>query len=689
MQYYNNVLCISYGELVNRQVKPSTVGENAFISQYDFINYSKSKKLKVVRRGCRGTEALYDFEKLPYELKDAVVKKNKDLVLTAQQQPILKVLQTDYKAYNFFVNYTLNTGEHLKENAIREYTATATALNAIITLLSDTKAWRKALGGNSTKTGSIKNLLDVFASLQSRYGWKLPSSERGLRYKISSYRESGYEALINGNTGNNNAAKAVDTAQEGVLRRILASHKNLDNVQISFFYNLTAEQAGWKKMTPATVGNYREKWQIYSDAGSRGKSHHENKHAMQVSRSAPSAPLVYWTVDGWDVELLYQKRETDKHGTTRTTYTNRLTVVVVLDPCEKYPIGYAIGTHETPELIRQALRNAVTHTAELFGKMHHVHQLQTDRYGKGSLTPFYEAISNKYIPARAHNAKAKVIEPYFKHLNKNYCQMQHNHSGFGITSRKEIQPNSEYLNKIRHSFPDYQGCAAQVIAMMNAERKRKVEAYLKSWNKLDESHKLSWTKEEFLLNLGETSDKSNKLEGQGLKKTIAKQTFLYDTFDHSFRKHRNVDWILKYDPADMSEALAINSDGNLRYMLTTKYVQPMALFDRKEGDANQLKRIETFNKELVNDILNVQQNDFDAIGELMHEIPSLTETLGKLLIVDSEGQHKNNKSNARLVEAAQQMEVKHIKNAEKKQVKVNASDREQYLIEKIDLNKFL
>jgi len=40
----------------------------------------------------------------------------------------------------------------------------------------------------------------------------------------------------------------------------------------------------------------------------------------------------------------------------KTTYTNRKTAVIVLDACKKYPIGYAIGDHESPALIRWALR---------------------------------------------------------------------------------------------------------------------------------------------------------------------------------------------------------------------------------------------------------------------------------------------------------------------------------------------
>jgi hypothetical protein len=60
----------------------------------------------------------------------------------------------------------------------------------------------------------------------------------------------------------------------------------------------------------------------------------------------------------------------------------------------------------------------------------------------------YSAIANKVTPARVGNAKAKVIEPYFKRLNKNYCQLLPNWSGFGVTAKKESQPNAEFLNKI-------------------------------------------------------------------------------------------------------------------------------------------------------------------------------------------------------------------------------------------------
>ena len=75
------------------------------------------------------------------------------------------------------------------------------------------------------------------------------------------------------------------------------------------------------------------------------------------------------------------------------------------------------------------------------------HQLQSDNYGIASLTPFYSAMAHLHTPAAVGNAKSKIIEPYFMYLNKNYCQTQPNWSGFGITSKKDNQPNTEFLDK--------------------------------------------------------------------------------------------------------------------------------------------------------------------------------------------------------------------------------------------------
>lgn len=676
MTYHNNILCVPYNELIN----------SGLITISDYINYTNRKKITVVRRGCRGTEALVAFESLPPTIQTKLREKHVDLETQAKLEPIKKLLVQDYNAYNFFSSFVLPNGENLKANTIREYTSTAIALNAIIKLTEDSKSWRKALGAKGRKA-SFKDLIELMNQLQNKWGWKLPTSERGLRGKISAYKAFKYESLISGKLCNDNAAKVVESEQEAALRRIMAMGMNWDNVQVRDYYNIMAEQVGWKKLSEGTVANKRKDWQIYVDAGSRGEQHHDNTHAMQVKRRAPKMPMLYWTTDGWDVELLYQETITDRKGYLNTTYHNRLTTVIVLDPCQNYPIGYAIGTHETPELIRQALRNAIKHTEQLFGRMHHVHQLQTDRYGKGTLTPFYEALSNVYTPARAKNAKAKVIEPYFKRINKKYCQLLSNWSGFGVTSRKENQPNPETLNKIRKTFPDRAGVEAQIHRIIELERAQKIEAYKASFELLPTEKLNPWTREQYLLNLGETNRRGDtvRLVGSGVNMQFNKQHYAYESFDLAFRKHRNVDWILRYDPEDMDTVLATNADASLRYMLSTQYVQPMALAERTEADSGQLQSIRAYNKNLKQNILDVQAQDYQALQGLAEQHPALEDTLNKLLIVDSNGQHKNNKAIARLNRTERLIEIKE----ERQCTKSKAQLQQEYIKSKLNTNDYL
>ena len=78
-------------------------------------------------------------------------------------------------------------------------------------------------------------------------------------------------------------------------------------------------------------------------------------------------------------------------------------------------------------------------------------------------------------------------------------------------------------------------------------------------------------------------------------------------------------------------------------MLEEKYVQPMALADRKPGDAEQLERVRRFNRE-HEAIIAEQVCAADETVRRLFGTKQLTaedEVLSKFLITDSKGQHKN------------------------------------------------
>ena len=502
---------------------------------------------------------------------------------------------------------------------------------------------RRALGNSRRRL--LAELTDAANRLdRAAFPHSLPTVERRMREVIKRYREEGYEAFIHKNYSNKHSAKLDSDVKESVMLELLGDARNLDNEQVARFYNEFAAKMGWKTITAATAGVWRKKHYVASYAGRRGVVEFRNRHTMQVKRSAPSCPLFFWTADGWDVELLYRQTGTDSKGHSVTTYHNRLTVVVVLDPCEKYPIGYAIGTHENPQLIREAFRNAANHTAALFGARHRAHQLQTDHYADKALAPLYSMMAGKHTPARVKNAKAKVVEPYFVHLNKAYCQIMPNWSGFGITSQKDSQPNVEYLNAHRHSFPDREGVERQIALIVEAERAAKREAYLARWGETPAADRLPLRPEDYLYLFGAETGHKNLLQGSGVQPTINGIRRDYECFDLRFREHYGVQWTVRYDPDDLREALAVNDDGTLRFLLRQKHVQPMALHERREGDGEALAEVNRFNKMLEASITERRAASDAAVRQLVDDNPQLNDTLAKLVLVDSRGQHKDQRN---------------------------------------------
>lgn len=429
---------------------------------------------------------------------------------------------------------------------------------------------------------------------------------------------------------------------------IMANKNNLDSVKVADYYNKVAKQMGWKPITPRTAGEWLKKRDLVTAAGRRGATNFRNERAMQVKRSRPSAAFLMWSLDGWDVELLYQTVKTDAQGRHITTYSNRLAVEVVLDPCCNYPIGYAIGTHETPELIAAALRNAALHSKELTGQMLRANQLQCDHYAIKAMTPLYKVMSGKLTPARVKNAKAKPVEAYFNYLNREYCQRCNNWSGFGITTDPKKQPNSEALNLVRHSFPDFEGVKEQIGAMIATERQRKHAEFMGYIEKLPAERTLPLSKENYLLYYGSTTGNTNAICGGGLRPTLLGVKREYDTFDISFREHAGEKWTVLFDPDDMGEVLAVNESGTLRYMLQEKYVQPMALADRREGDAEQLQKVFDYNDRLEQYVTDQLADSSKRVEQLIQDNPQLGNVLTRFCLVDSRGQHKLPREQKRL-----------------------------------------
>lgn len=642
-----------------------------------------------LREGSWAGEALVLFSSLSRDWKNRITTKFGNPEKKIQSSWFANHYINDREAFNYYVAYRYgeNNQEKLDLKYVEQYVYNASVLNTVLRVHKNRKAYAKALGRARIDIWeSLSNDVNAFREVPHN----LPNSRDGLRRKAAQYRKEGYKALISGKLKNKNAKKVAKAEQKALLDELLAKHTNLDNELISTLYNIVAEKMDWATITAQTVANRKEKSNLVTYAGRNGVRSLTDEKLMQNKRKRPSGSMLYWTLDGWDVELLYQRTITDKDGKPVTTYHNRPTVVVVLDPVNNYPVGYAIGTHETPELIKSALQSAINHSKELFGKYYMPYQLQSDRYSIKKLTPLYNALTTHFTPARVRNSKSKVIEPYFSVINKKYGKLLDNWSGHNVDSGSKNQPNTEYLNKIRHRFPDWAGVVKQIEGIIYAERKSKGMDFTSKWLNTDEKFKQIMTLESYLLAFGSTTGQTNKLRGEGIVMTIDGQKHFFDSFNINFRHQSHHDWVIHFDRHNLKEVLAVSKDGAERFILEQKYIQPMALADRTEGDADELKRVADFNREAVDMIIETRAENARTLESLFQN-PALNDTLAKHLLTDSLGQHKNHKSAERISaqREALRLEEKQEQKAEKQKAKTFLQQQEEYYNSKIDVNEFL
>ncbi|AUS04519.1 hypothetical protein [Pseudotamlana carrageenivorans] len=692
----NNIPYQFYNEKLGVKIKFLTTTRNhedsIRVISYKALNgrmRSDTCTEKELRRGCFGHDALILHDSISREWKDRLKLKFGNPPELVKKAYFAGFYQADRAAYEFYISYRYgqNNNQKLDLKLVEEYTYNASVLNAVLEVKQDRRAYARALGVQR---------LDLWLSLSKdvnafrEVAHTLPASKDGLRRKATAYAKDSYVALISGKLQNKNSRKVANKKQMALLDELIAKHTNLDNTMIANIYNTIAEKLDWKPITAQTVANRKKEKNLITHAGRKGVKSLKNNILMQNKRKKPSSPMLYWTLDGWSVELLYQQTTVNEEGKTVTTYHNRLTVVVVLDAFNKYPIGYAIGTHETPELITLACQNAMQHAKELFGQYFMPYQLQSDNYAIKKLTPLYEAMSYLFTPASVGNAKAKIVEPYFNHINKNYCKLLNNWSGHNISSGSKNQPNSDYINKIKKQFPDQDGCISQIQSIINAERSKKAADYGNAWLTAKPEYKILMSQENYLLTFGSNTGYTNRLKGEGLVMTINGQKCWYDCFDLEFRNHADKDWSIQYDTTDLSQVLAVSTDGKERFMLEQKYIQPMAIADRVEGDTLQLARVNQYNNVLIENIKEERGENGRLVGRLLEQ-PELQDTLAKHLLTDSAGQHKNYKSKARLQidKNAQKANDKHERKTLKQKEKTYAQEQQDYYAGKIDINDYL
>ena len=114
----------------------------------------------------------------------------------------------------------------------------------------------------------------------------------------------------------------------------------------------------------------------------------------------------------------------------------------------------------------------------------------------------------------------------------------------------------------------------------------------------------------------------------------------------------------------------------------------MSIAERNDDDSFQLKRVNDYNKSAVQFITDTRAENANVLDQFFTQNPQLNDTLAKHLLVDSRGQHKDNKSNERLKQAEKVL-ISQDRKIEKESAKSWQDSQKEYIEQKTNLQSYL
>lgn len=604
MTIRNGIVVLEYADIVNDNCLSTPAYKKAV----------HDGRIMVVQKGGGGHPALIDWASLPERYKDMVRHHlGGDPVEVAKAQTIERHLVLMPEDERYIDTFKAANGLMLSNTKRAKLKAAA----RVMALLAELDERHRTLGTEDAPRTygftSVLKLKEVVLQYIKLRGIDLPTSFARLEARKRAYLkarakgEPGAASLIHGGQGNTNSAKVLDPLQKGMLETLASRHQNFGNRAIASQYNLLASAHGWPTITGNTVARYKSAGDVSRSVTffAKGAAAYQNKHGIVVHRSRPTQPTYLWVHDATTYELYYQEQ---RGG--RATWHHRKQVCVVIDPHSWYPVGYAIGEVDNLELTKAAIANAVHHMRELAGAYALPYQVQSDRLGYKELGRWYDTMGVTFTPAKARNARAKVIEPYFRHHHEQYVQPYYaNWAGHNITAKVINQPNPDALERIKRDFPGEQGVVQQIHEAFARERAAKYNEFRAAIEGAQAAGILRTIDRTLYLELfGVQHDYTNELTNRGLCPTLLGEERHFNLLNHEFQQWVGVPFQVTYDPADLSNVLATAREGSLRFLVDAVDAIPMALADHTPETRAQLAAVEAFKKELGQEAIDRRES---------------------------------------------------------------------------------
>lgn len=178
-----------------------------------------SKTETQLRGGCFGNDALILFSSLDRNTKDAITVKFGNPKTEVKKSWFAQHYMADHLANSFYLGHRYgDDNKRLDRKYIEQYTYNASVLNTVLLLKTNRKEYRKAVGHLPQESGfdiwqSLSNDVNAFREVEHN----LPAQKDSLRRKVVQYEKEGYDCLISGKFGMQNALMVTDKIESLII----------------------------------------------------------------------------------------------------------------------------------------------------------------------------------------------------------------------------------------------------------------------------------------------------------------------------------------------------------------------------------------------------------------------------------------------------------------------------------------
>lgn len=577
MKIVDQKLYLEFSEVVEAGIttegyltKAKSIGTKTFT----FINDPSDKR-----------KVLIEFETLKQDHKDRIVRRYGNPYDRLAKEPIKNMVTKDLKAEEYFLAFRYDQNKSLPIATVNQLVTAASWLNMLVKAKASKKEIKKLLNL------SVADFFVKVCEIIKEDSIELPASYKRLTEKMSDFEAEGYASLVSKHYGNTRAKKVASELAESLLLELLSQPYH-DDVVICRNYNRWAVENGHDAITPATVGNWRRNNSHLITAQKNGSKAWYNTHGKQVMRKRPSAPLLLIGSDDNDLDLYFQKEQLNGKGHLTVNYFHRFKLIVVMDAFNDYILGYAQADTVTADLVRLAFVDAMHHIKQLTGNWYLPHQLQTDNWGKGTLTPFYQSIAT-YTPATAKVARAKYIEQAFGVKWHQALKVYPNYAGQNITAKAKI--NEDHLALQKKDFPSIEFAPQQIEHFISIMRNTvndstgltKQQEWLQAFRASAKSQERQINDMQMLHLFGFSHDYSNKISNKGINPIINGVERIFEIPEELYLQTVGKRVQVVYDPLDFSRVL-VTDGGSLRFVANSYEKLPSAIADFQPGDRQRL-----------------------------------------------------------------------------------------------------